>query len=54
MDEIEALEKTEYWKLKGICAKISVKLYSKFKDDYTTISRKITGRKKDNNVGKPD
>ena len=50
-DEIEQLDKNDYWKLKGICAKVSVKLYSKFKDDYNIISRKISGKKKDNTVG---
>lgn len=26
---IEALDKEEWWKLKGICSKISIKLYNK-------------------------
>jgi len=29
MSQIEALDKTDWWKLKGICCKISVKLYQK-------------------------
>jgi len=29
MSTIEQLDKSDWWKLKGICAKISVKLYQK-------------------------
>lgn len=28
-DQIEILDKQDWWKLKGICSKISLKLYSK-------------------------
>jgi hypothetical protein len=28
-DKIEALDKEEWWKLKGICSRISIKLYNK-------------------------
>lgn len=29
MNDIESLDKNDYWMLKGICSKISVKLYQK-------------------------
>lgn len=32
-DEIDQLDKQEWWKLKAVCSKISVKLFAKFKFD---------------------
>jgi hypothetical protein len=33
MQEIEQLDGHDWWKLKAICSKISIKLITKFKDD---------------------
>jgi hypothetical protein len=39
------LDQHEWWLLKGICAKISVKLYTKFKDDYMFSTIRATDKK---------
>ncbi len=40
--EIEQKDKSEWWKLKGICCKISLKLQQRLGNDFRVLSTKRT------------
>ena len=41
-EEIEKLDKEDWWKLKGICCKISLKLYQRFTNDHRLFDSKVS------------